>query len=240
MSAKNPLAREESGDRAVETPVEGMATLTDQAYRRLEELIVTLQLAPGEVLSESLLTKRLGIGRTPVREALQRLALEGLIVVLPRRGILVSEINVHSQLELLSVRREVETLMARLAAKRATPEERTRLRRIADAMDAAAATNDDVEFMRLDRQYNLQLSESCRNPFARKSMGLMQGLSRRFWYQHYKETLDLPHCARLHAACARAIADGDAAAASRTTDLLIDYIEDFSRATLQATPSPRL
>ena len=73
-------------------------SLTDRAYVALEEMICTLQLEPGEVLSEGALSETLGIGRTPVREALQRLAREGLVPVLPRRGVLVSEFNVKRQL----------------------------------------------------------------------------------------------------------------------------------------------
>ncbi len=68
-------------------------TLTDRAYHELEEMIVTLQLPPGTVLSEQTLAVKLKIGRTPIREALQRLARDGLVVIMPRRGILVSEIN---------------------------------------------------------------------------------------------------------------------------------------------------
>src|ERR1700733_7840537 len=97
-------------------------TLTEQAYRQIEELICTLQLPPGTLLGEFALAERLGIGRTPIREALQRLALDGLVVVIPRRGILVSEINLQTQLRLLEMRRVVERLMARLAAGRARPE----------------------------------------------------------------------------------------------------------------------
>jgi DNA-binding GntR family transcriptional regulator len=82
-------------------------SLTDRAYRDLEEMIVTLQLLPGSAVSETALSQRLGIGRTPIREALQRLARERLVTILPRRGIIVSEINVKSQLRLLEVRREV-------------------------------------------------------------------------------------------------------------------------------------
>jgi len=212
----------------------GALSLTQQAYQALEELIVTLQLAPGEVLSEGSLTRMLDIGRTPVREALQRLALEGLVVILPRRGILVSEINVSSQLELLRLRREVERLMCRLAAERATREQRASFKDIAAAMDQSAEANNDVAFMRCDRQYNLLLAHSCGNLYARKTMRLMQGLSRRFWYQHYKEALDLPHCARLHADCARAIGAGDAEAAAGASDALLNYIEAFTRATLEA------
>lgn len=210
-------------------------TLTARAYERLEELIVTLQLAPGEVLSEAALTKTLGIGRTPIREALQRLALEGLVVILPRRGILVSEINVRSQLELLRVRREIERLMVRLAARRTSAAERCLFENLAAAMGDAADGNDDVSFMRLDQEFNQLVSHTCRNEYARKAMGLMQALARRFWYQHYKETLDLPHAARLHAAIARAIAKGDADAAASASDTLIDYIEEFTRATLESS-----
>ncbi|MBM3538933.1 MAG: GntR family transcriptional regulator, partial [Alphaproteobacteria bacterium] len=86
----------------------GDLSLTDRAYRRLEEMIVTLQLAPGAVVSETALSSRLGIGRTPIREALQRLARERLIVVLPRRGIMVAEVNIRTQLRLIETRREVE------------------------------------------------------------------------------------------------------------------------------------
>lgn len=150
-------------------------TLTEQAYKKMEELIVTLQLSPGEVLSEASLTERLGIGRTPIREALHRLALEGLVVILPRRGIFVSEVNVRSQLELLRVRREIERLMVRLAAARATALEHEQFLYIADAMVKTSDTNDDVEFMRLDQELNSLVSSTCRNEYARKSMGLMRG-----------------------------------------------------------------
>ena len=118
-------------------------SLTDQAYVALEEMICTLRLEPGEVLSEGALSQTLGIGRTPVREALQRLAREGLVTVLPRRGILVSEFNIGKQLRMLEVRRELERLMVRSAASRATADERTRFAAIARAIfeSADAATH---------------------------------------------------------------------------------------------------
>ena len=214
-------------------------TLTNRAYAALEEMIVTLQLKPGEVLSEAGLTKMLDIGRTPIREALQRLSMEGLVVILPRRGVLVSEINVRSQLELLRVRREVERLMARLAAIRANRVERERFRRLAEDMERCAESNDDIEFMRLDKEFNLLVARTCRNEYARRSMGLMQGLARRFWYQHYQEALDLPHCARLHATLARKISDGRSEAAAAASDELVDYIEDFTRGTLEGDVQAR-
>jgi len=145
-------------------------TLTDQAYNRLEEMIVTLKLAPGAVLAEQALSAELGIGRTPIREALQRLASEGLVLV---------------------------RLLARASATRATPAQRRRFGEIAEGMDAASKDNNDIVFMRLDRELNWLLIEAAHNEYAARAMRLLNGHSRRFWYLHYKEAADLPRCARL-------------------------------------------
>jgi DNA-binding GntR family transcriptional regulator len=209
-------------------------TMTDRAYRQLEELIVMLQLPPGTVLSEQVLAQRLDIGRTPIREALQRLARDGLVVILPRRGILVSEINLRTQLRLLEVRRELERLMARLAAERASAAECREFTDIAAGMNAASRASDDIAFMRLDRQFNALVAQAARNEFATRSMGLMNGLSRRFWYQHYKEVADLPLAASLHAAVATAIGERDPERAAAASDRLVDYIESFARKTLDS------
>jgi DNA-binding GntR family transcriptional regulator len=207
-------------------------TLTEQAYRVIEEQIVTLRLRPGEILSEQMLSATCGIGRTPIREALQRLAREGLVMILPRKGILVSDLNPRHQLLLLEVRRELERLLSRTGAERATAEQRGKMLEIARGMDAAAKTNDDIAFMRLDRALNLLMIEAAHNDYAARSMKLLQGLSRRFWYMHYREAADLPLCARLHANQARAIAKGDSEAAARGSDKLMDYVESFTRATV--------
>jgi len=207
-------------------------TLTEQAYRQLEEQIVTLQLRPGEFLSEHALSQGLAIGRTPIREALQRLAREGLVSILPRKGILVAETDPRKQLLVLEVRRELERLLCRLGAQRADAGQRRRFREIADGMDRAARSSDDMAFMRLDRELNLLISEAAHNDYASRAMRFLHGHSRRFWYMHYKQAADLPLCARLHAAQARAIADGDAGRAAEATDRLIDYTETFTRATV--------
>jgi len=207
-------------------------TLTEQAYRLIEEQIVTLRLKPGDVLSEQQLSATFRIGRTPIREALQRLAREGLVTILPRKGILVSDINPRSQLLVLEVRREIERLLSRAGAERATREQRARMQEIAQGMDRAAKTNDDIAFMRLDRELNGLMTEAAHNDYAARSMKLLQGLSRRFWYMHYREAADLPLCARLHANQARAIAQGNADAAARASDKLLDYVETFTRATV--------
>jgi DNA-binding GntR family transcriptional regulator len=223
--ARPPYVRNAPSARRAES-------LTEQAYRVIEEQIVTLRLKPGDVLSEQFLSASTKFGRTPIREALQRLSREGLITILPRKGVLVSDINPRNQLLLLEVRRELERLLSRAGAERATPEQRTMLQDIARGMDQAAKHNDDIAFMRLDRELNALVTAAAHNDYAARSMKLLQSLSRRFWYMHYREAADLPLCARLHANQARAIAKGDADAAQRASDKLMDYVESFTRATV--------
>src|SRR5690349_2346614 len=157
--------------RRVSMAAPGDVTLTEKAYAQIEELIVTLQLPPGTVLSELVLADRLGIGRTPIREALQRLSRDGLVNILPRRGVLVSDIDLRSQLRLLEVRRELERLMARGAAERASDEERAQFAEIARGMNNASENEDDIAFMRLDQQFNTLVSLAARNEYASRSMG---------------------------------------------------------------------
>jgi DNA-binding GntR family transcriptional regulator len=194
-------------------------------------MIVTLRIAPGAAVSEQELAGNLGMGRTPIREALQRLAREGLVAILPRRGILVSAIDVKRQLRLLEVRRELERLVARSAARRATDDERARFKEVARAFEESARVNDDVAFMRTDREFNELCSEASHNEFAAGAMSLMHSLSRRFWYNHYKQAADMPLTAKLHANIARAIARGDEEAAATASGKLLDAIEKFTRDT---------
>lgn len=212
-------------------------TRVETAYQEIEERIVTLKIAPGSALSEGALVDLLGIGRTPIREALQRLAREGLVTILPRRGIVVSEICTENQLELLTVRRELERLMARLAARRSTESDRDAFKAIALGMREAAKANDAFAFMRLDRELNLLVATACRNVYAKASMELTYVLSRRFWFAHHKQVLDLPLCASLHADLADAIRSRRQREAAAASDRLMDHIEEFTRATLDAPTS---
>jgi DNA-binding GntR family transcriptional regulator len=225
-------ARAGDAARPVELRRDSEPSLTDQAYAALEEMIVTLKLPPGAAVSEAGLSQALGIGRTPIREALQRLARERLVTILPRRGIIVSEINVKSQLRLLEVRREVERLVVRSAARRALPAERLRFAQIAKTFEQSARSSDETGFIRVDREFNELCTHAARNEFGTGAMTLMHSLSRRFWFIHYQEAADMPATAKLHADIARAIAKGDEPAAAKALDRLIDEIEQFTRATV--------
>ncbi len=231
--------RETAADATVEGEAGGGGgTLTDRAYTRLEEMIVTLQFAPGEILSEVAIAEQLEIGRTPIREALQRLARESLVVIMPRRGILVSDINPRKQLLLVQVRRELERLLARTGARRRSAAEKAAFLDIAEGMERAARDNDDIDFMRLDQRLHNLTKLAARNEYASRAIGLLQGLSRRFWYSHYQQAGEMPQCARLHADQARAIAQGDADAAGQASDRLMDFVESFTRATVDADFRP--
>lgn len=207
-------------------------TLSDKAYASLFGMIVSLELPPGSIVSEPMLAERVGIGRTPIREALQRLNREGLVIAYPSRGLLIAPIDQRTQLRLLEVRRELERLLARLCAERASARQRAAFAATAAGMREAAAKGDDSEFLRLDREFNRLMSQCADNDFAAKALGLMQGLWTRFWNRFYREVGDVPRVAQLHAAIAEAVAAQDAATAMAASDRLIDYIEEFTRATL--------
>ncbi len=209
------------------------ATLTDEAYRRLEEMIVTLELTPGSVVSESILSHRLGIGTTPVREALQRLAREYLVQILPRRGVVVTEIDVRRQLQVLETRRELDRLIARAAARRSSAAERDAIADLAGRMEAAAREHDARGFLRLDGELNLLAAGAARNDIASRTVATLHAVSRRFWFFHQEAYDDLAETTRLHAAVARAIGHGDETTAGEASDRLIDHLAEFADATLR-------
>jgi len=206
--------------------------LNDVAYQLLEEAIVTLKIPPGALVSEQRLSEMTGVGRTPLREAIQRLAREHLIIVMPQRGLQISPMDVAKQLLLLETRRELERLICRSAARRSTEAERKVFARLAGDFTAAAAKNNDAAFLRLDREFNELCLVVARNEFAAAAMRSLHGLSRRFWYFHYKQVADLPEMARLHAEVAGAIARSEIAQAGEALDRLIDNVAAFTKATL--------
>lgn len=206
-------------------------SLADRAYAIVEEMIVTLELSPGEVVSEAELSQRIDIGRTPLREALQRLAADRLLKIVPRKGILITEIDLRDHLALLETRRVLDRLVATRAARRAKPKEREALHTCADAMHAAADADRLNDFMRLDHEFDKIMTTAARNPFAAEALAPLHAHCRRFWYKH-KINGDLKQSARLHERLMHAIAAGNENDAAAASDALIDYLETFTRSTL--------
>lgn len=206
-------------------------TLADEAYDAVEALIVTLELAPGSVFSEGDLSDRVGIGRTPLREALQRLASERLVVALPRRGMLVSPIDLADVQALLETRRALERLVARAAARRATTDQRDELNRCADAIEAAASADDLDAFLRADRDGDALLEAASRNPYATRTLSTLHVHCRRLWV-YFRHDGDLVRSATLHADLLRAVAASDETAAAHAADRLLDYLSALAHDTL--------
>jgi DNA-binding GntR family transcriptional regulator len=206
-------------------------TLARKAYAVLEELILTLALQPGSVVTERELIRLTGMGRTPLREALLRLSRERLVEVLPRKGILISDINIAQYLSLLEVRRVIDRLIAENAAKRASADQREELRRIAAAMEQEAARKHLVEFMRLDKAFDAVVEAAARNTFAVSAAKPLHAHCRRFWYL-YRHNGDLPKAAGLHSRLMRAIAAGKEQDAAKASDALLNYLERFTKQTL--------
>src|SRR5947209_15076027 len=116
--------------------------LADRAYDELRDRIVTLQIAPGAPIDEDLIGDQLGMGRTPVREAIKRLALENLVTVFPRRGTFASEINITDLAQIFEVRVQLEAHAAYRAAQRLTAAQRAELEELLDELDPSRESDD--------------------------------------------------------------------------------------------------
>ena len=208
------------------------ANKSDEAYLRIEELITFQDLAPGQLVSEAMLARLTGFGRTPVREALQRLAREGMVEVHPGRGNLVAPISVEAQLDLLEIRRSLEELAVRLAARRSGAGQRRAMLELAETL--VAFTGDDYRAFGplLKRSHGL-IAAAARNPYLPVAMAPLQGLSRRFWFANLRDVAaDLRDGADRHIAILRAIHDRDAERAAQASLALNDYLVEFAHRTL--------
>lgn len=207
----------------------GPTSLVDRAHRVLEELIVTQQLPPGSLWSEAALSKLTRIGRTPVREAIKRLAAGHLMEIAPRHGVRVSDVNFAEQLLVLEFRCSLEELIAVLAARRANMAERTMLAAMAKDMERAGGIGDVTAYMRSIFAANRFLARIARNSYVAKAIEPLHTLSQRFYFLHHLELNDLKTVGSLHAKVARAIAAADERAAAAAARLMMEYVERFTR-----------
>ena len=197
-------------------------SLAEQAYELLENRLVTLELAPGSIVSEGLLIDMVGLGRTPVREAMQRLAHQDLIRVLPRKGLMISPIDSADMQLLLEVRKPLERLIVSRAALNARDEQRSGLSAIARALTISHDSFED--FLNLDRETDQLLDACATNPFASSAVAPLRIHCRRFWY-FYRHKLRLSDAITAHSTMLRLIARRDSNGAQKASDGVITVIE---------------
>jgi DNA-binding GntR family transcriptional regulator len=197
--------------------------LSRQAYRRLENLIVTMKLQPGALVTEKQLIGLAGQGRTPVREAIQKLEWQGLMRVRPRVGLQVTEIIESDHSAIMQVRRQLEPAAAMLVAEHANEEQRTALLDCAKAMGAAAATGDIPGFLEADKRFDDILEEACPNRFLTLALAPLQTHSRRRWFSTASiERMD--QSVTQHVGVIRAIRAGDVDGAQGAMETLLTYL----------------
>ena len=205
-------------------PQAARALLADRAYAELRDRLVTLRIAPGEPIDEDSLGGELEIGRTPVREAIKRLAHENLVTVYPRRGTFASEINITDLAYISDVRVQLEGLAARRAAERASAAQRREAQQLIAELESSRGSDDVAALMMLDARVHRFLHRAAGNPFLEETLGRYFNLSLRIWHV----VLDrLPHLfARVHEHdhLLRAVAAGDA---ERASLIVAEHIRTF-------------
>jgi len=200
-------------------------SLAERAYVAIRRLIVTLELEPGAVINERELVERLGIGRTPVREALRRLAQEGLVEVYPRRGMFVTDVDVRRLAQLSEVRAVLEPEAARLAAERLTEAGRAELEELLRELDADAF--DDPALMALDERIHRAVYRWARNDLLEATLEQYYVLALRIWTIALDRQHELHDAVQEHRALLEAIRDGDGERAAATVRA---HVEDFEQA----------
>ncbi|MET3791125.1 DNA-binding GntR family transcriptional regulator [Aquamicrobium terrae] len=200
---------------------------TARAYHALERMIVTLELPPGSFVTEGALIDRLGLGRTPVREAIQRLAWEGLLEVRPRAGIAVAPLHAGDWLRVIDARRGVEMVLARSAARFVTREAADRFHDAALSMQKAVLAGDVFAFLAADKAMDEALALAADNIFAARVAAPLQTHSRRFWFRYRAQT-GLADSAAHHVALIQSILDGDEDAAAADADRLMDLLRGLA------------
>lgn len=204
-----------------------------QAYRQIERMIVFQQIAPGSLASESMLMERTGLGRTPVREALQLLARNRMVEIHPNKGVLIPPTSVEAELRMLELRRALEALAVRLASHRASEAVRTGMAAMVELLAVDTFTLE--AYAETVKETHELIVAGAVNEYLADAIAPLQGLSRRFWFAHVVDhQAEITAGSKLHTQILQAILERDADAAEAASQALNDYLVDFSYATLGA------
>lgn len=192
-------------------PASRQTSLVEQAYQAIKEKVIALHFLPGQYLNEAAICAQLDMGRTPVHQALQRLHIEGLVEVLPRKGIIVQPDSLSEILKILESRMTVEPELARNAAANVakgevSPDEATKLVAIATATDAGDEPPDISAFTSNDRWFHREIGRLSGNAIMADFSRILHERSTRFWYLNLWQTIDVAKSNAQHLTIAKAIA----------------------------------
>ena len=210
MPTKSKAMKQESD------PIE--MSRNETAYALLKDKLTTLAYPPGEFLNIATLVDSLQVGRTPINHALHRLATEGLVQVIPRKGVVVSPLSINDALHLIDVRLANERLCARLAAERITAVEVEDLRKVAGAFDAAVLTRDMPLIMNCDRLFHERIAAASGNSILIEILKVLHARSQRFWAISLAAEGHLAEVTVEHQDIVAALAANDVDAAVRTVE----------------------
>lgn len=199
-------------------------SLAEQAYFLLRDRIVTLRLTPGALVNERELIDTFGLGRTPIRDALRRLADDGLVEVYPRRGIYVGGIDVGDLRAVSELRVELEGFAARLAAQRATDSDRADLTALAGELGTIGQDTDEHALIHLDQRIHRLIHRAAHNPVLEAALDRAYVLALRLWFLALEQVDRLEDAVHEHRELVDAIASGDATTAER---IARDHVTSF-------------
>ena len=194
---------------------DGTRSQSEEAYLRIRERIVSLDMPPGSVVNEGRLREDLKIGRTPIREALQRLAWENLVRSIPHRGTFVTDVNITDLARITEVRVVLEGHAATLAAERLSGADRESLSMLVEVLKEGPSLN-QRELMRLDQQIHRQIYRAARNAFLEATLEQYFNLSLRLWYLVLDREVGLREAIKEHVELLQAILSGDAERAEKS------------------------
>ena len=198
--------------------------LSQQAYEQIKQKIVSLELPPGSVIDEAALREELGLGRTPIREALQRLSLEKLVEIVPRRGTFVSDLGIMDLQRLFELRIVLEAQAARLAAQRGRRKHWERMRKALYQLPDASESFDNEELIAIDKTCHEIMYEATDNEFLHDTLVTLYALSLRLWYFSLSQIGDMREAIVEHRQILDALEAGEGERAER---LLVRHIKTF-------------
>ena len=176
-----------------------------QAYQEIKRRINRLEYRPGAYLNEAQISRHLGIGRTPVHQALDRLMLEGLVQIMPRKGVMVQSISLDEVLQLLEARLVNEVHCIELATERATDAHISALQSLLASAEPLVRARDREKLMNIDREFHRLISDAAGNSIIADILRTLHDRSLRFWFIAVGDDLQLRRIAQEHKAIVMAI-----------------------------------